>query len=349
MGPPRVVVCVAKTLDAAQMQLDDLATSGASAFVREVALDHDELRAIPTALLQFRGVRELSLRHNRLKRLPEELLRRLTHLRRLDLESNRLSELPRRCTLTSLFHLNLGYNRLERAPAELMLACRKSLATLGLESNRLRRLPELCGAYDSLTELRLSDNRLIELPSALADARRLRTLHLDRNQLTELPRWVATLPHLTELDVAHNRLVSLPHQLVQPSGRWAADQLHLSGIFSNPFRRLPWTSQALPHSWLTARWRATSSDAATLCPVATEEANTTTNERADECAACGATFDPLLRRTPVAFWRCTVTGFLLLELYTDASARYVGPLELEAPLCSIACAARLRSPPEYGG
>jgi Leucine-rich repeat (LRR) protein len=87
------------------------------------------------------------------------------------------------------------------------------LVTLDLSNNSLSALPDDWSAMNCLAELKLSKNRLLNIPHTIFSGRRLTTLaHLDlsENQLAVLPSSLVDLSNLAVLKVDANQLVSLP-------------------------------------------------------------------------------------------------------------------------------------------
>nr|ABB21153.1 variable lymphocyte receptor A [Eptatretus stoutii] len=109
---------------------------------------------------------------------------------RLDLQSNKLSSLPR----TAFHNLN-------------------KLTFLSLESNQLQTLPE--GVFDqlvNLSKLYLQDNELKSLPSGIFDKlTKLTDLTLSQNKLQSLPHGVFDkLTNLNKLWLQNNQLKRVP-------------------------------------------------------------------------------------------------------------------------------------------
>jgi|UniRef100_A0A6T2E1Q0 protein-tyrosine phosphatase len=63
---------------------------------------------------------------------------------------------------------------------------------------------------DWLTELKLHDNGLEELPNNISLLRNLECLSVTSNQLSTLPASIGSLTSLTKVDLNHNRIVDLP-------------------------------------------------------------------------------------------------------------------------------------------
>nr|ABB21164.1 variable lymphocyte receptor A [Eptatretus stoutii] len=133
---------------------------------------------------------------------------------RLDLQSNKLSSLPRTAFhgLNKLTYLNLQWNKLQTLPAGVFDEL-KNLETLRIQQNQLKSLPS--GIFDKLTkltDLRLSSNKLQSLPEGVFDKlTKLTRLDLDYNQLKSLPSGVFDkLTELKDLSLQNNQLQRVP-------------------------------------------------------------------------------------------------------------------------------------------
>ena len=136
------------------------------------------------------GETELNLSDLDLKVLPESVCR-LTHLRFLYANNNRLTQLPE--SMGRLFRLR----------------------KLSLVGNRLTQLPKCLGHLSRLESLRLSHNRLTQLPKWIGQLAQLKKLHLNSNQLVRLPESIGQLVQLEELYLHRNQLVELPQSICQ--------------------------------------------------------------------------------------------------------------------------------------
>ncbi|MBF2088179.1 MAG: leucine-rich repeat domain-containing protein, partial [Synechococcales cyanobacterium K32_A2020_035] len=79
--------------------------------------------------------------------------------------------------------------------------------------NRLTELPEAIASLTQLKLLHLSHNQMTELPEAIASLTQLERLDLSRNRLTELSEAIASLTQLQSLDLYDNRLTELPEAI----------------------------------------------------------------------------------------------------------------------------------------
>eukprot|EP00752_Nemacystus_decipiens_P016507 g14756.t1 len=159
---------------------------------------------------------------------------RLVDLVLLDLQDNRLAELPPDflAEMVSLRKLDLNKNRLTLLTNE-HLANLEHLQVLNLSRNELRELPTALGKLCRLQLLVISKNEIGELPDELGDMHALRSFRAHSNNLETLPTSVGGLVSLELCDLSSNRLMTLPNDF---SYATALTRLDLS---SNRLRHLP--------------------------------------------------------------------------------------------------------------
>jgi internalin A len=92
-----------------------------------------------------------------------------------------------------------------------------------VNATKLRALPE---SIAQLSELRLCDNELLELPEFIAQLKQLQNLDAAYNRLTRLPQSLGHLKQLRMLNASNNQLSELPESLRQLS---ALRELYLHG------------------------------------------------------------------------------------------------------------------------
>ena len=140
-------------------------------------------------LSKISWVKKLRLARNEFSSLPPEMGNYLKQCTKLDLQWNRIREIPR-CLLElpSINELNLSHNDLVD----------------------ISDVPEWSA---SLSVLDLSYNRLSNLPNS-AVAPTLKNLNISNNQFRTVPHCVCSFVGLTTLDIANNsEIVSLPSEL----------------------------------------------------------------------------------------------------------------------------------------
>ncbi|KAF5729691.1 Protein lap1 [Tripterygium wilfordii] len=101
--------------------------------------------------------------------------------------------------------------------------------------DQIEWLPVSLGKLSSVTELDLSENRIMALPATIGSLGALTKLDIHSNQLINLPDSFGELITLTDLDLHANRLKSLPASFVNLTNLISLD------LSSNHFSRLPET------------------------------------------------------------------------------------------------------------
>ncbi len=115
-------------------------------------------------------------------------LKRYTHLKKLDLWENGLTEIPLELfDMTSLEELRI-IDPIRHLPGEFV---------------KLKQLKKLCIEGD-----------IPFIPEAFKDMEQLQSLELDLNNLTEVPAFIAELPQLKKLSLSYNTALQIPQELI---------------------------------------------------------------------------------------------------------------------------------------
>ncbi|XP_059737097.1 PH domain leucine-rich repeat-containing protein phosphatase 1 isoform X4 [Bos taurus] len=200
-----------------------------------LGLSFNEFTDLPEVLQKLTAVEKLCMSGNCVGTLRLQALRKMPHIKHVDLR-NCLENVPEWvCESRKLEVLDIGHNQICELPARLF--CNSSLRKLLAGHNRMARLPESL-ERTSVEVLDVQHNQLLELPpSLLMKADSLRFLNASANKLETLPpatlseetnsilqelyltnnnltdKCVSLLtghPHLKVLHMAYNRLQSFP-------------------------------------------------------------------------------------------------------------------------------------------
>ncbi|KAF8032650.1 hypothetical protein BT93_D1541 [Corymbia citriodora subsp. variegata] len=109
----------------------------------------------------------------------------------------------------------------------------RALDLKGKLMDQIEWLPTSLGKLSVVTELDISENRIMALPSSIGDLRALTKLSIQSNQLINLPESFCELINLQDLDLQANRLRTLP-----PSFGNLSSLVNLN-LSSNELTRLP--------------------------------------------------------------------------------------------------------------
>jgi Leucine-rich repeat (LRR) protein len=138
-----------------------------------------------------KNIRELILSHTDLQNLPDIFNPNFENLTHLNLEHNKLSQLP------------LSMNNL------LKLQC------LNLSHNCLKVLSDEIGNLSMLQTFKLENNSLVELPGSVCKLINLQQLSVANNSLKILPNDIGELVKLEALNISGNMFEDLPGSLLQ--------------------------------------------------------------------------------------------------------------------------------------
>ncbi|KAJ7317061.1 hypothetical protein JRQ81_003223, partial [Phrynocephalus forsythii] len=157
--------------------------------LREVRLNNNELTAIPSLGAASTQITSLYLNRNRIHRIEASQLEPLVALETLDLSSNNITEIRSGCFPVGLHikDLYLGSNRISVLETKAFDSLSRSLLTLRLSKNRITQLPVKAFKLPKLMQLELNRNRirLIEgLTFKGLDS--LEVLKLQRNNISKL-------------------------------------------------------------------------------------------------------------------------------------------------------------------
>ena len=183
-------------------------------YVIELDLSQLNITQLPEELRELTHLQRLNLSGNQLTQILPEELGQLTDLQHLDLHKNQLMHIPPELAqLANLQHLDLHKNQLMHIPPE--LAQLTNLQHLDLYENQLTQvLPEL-GQLTNLQNLDLSGNQLTQIPPELRQLTNLQNLHLHKNQLTQIPSELGQLTNLQYISLSKNpNLLTPPPEIV---------------------------------------------------------------------------------------------------------------------------------------
>lgn len=143
---------------------------------------------------------------------------RLTNLRTLDLSKNNISQLDVRFgnKLTNLKSLNMENNKLTGGTAVAVISKLTKLQNLSLGGNMIGRLSATSSSTTSSSSSNNNTNAMEVLPSPLPNG--LKQLKLNDNYLSNVPRSIVSVtPYLSKLeilDLSSNQLASIPIDII---------------------------------------------------------------------------------------------------------------------------------------
>ncbi|XP_036187514.1 leucine-rich repeats and immunoglobulin-like domains protein 1 isoform X4 [Myotis myotis] len=206
-------------------------------------LNNNELTAIPSLGAASSHIMSLFLQHNKIRSVEGRQLRAYLALEVLDLSWNNLTEVHSACFLQGppLKELNLASNRIGTLESGAFDGLSRSLLTLRLSRNRITQLPVKAFKLPRLTQLDLNRNRirLIEgLTFQGLDS--LEVLKLQRNNISRLTDGAFWgLSRMQALHLEHNSLGEVNSGSLY--GLTALHQLHLSNNSISRISRDGWS------------------------------------------------------------------------------------------------------------
>ncbi|KAI4802989.1 hypothetical protein KUCAC02_006552 [Chaenocephalus aceratus] len=192
--------------------------------LRTLNLDHNQLTSVPLGLPL--SIKQLYLKGNLIEQFRGGAFNGRSELMVLDLSSNRLTNkgLLKDSLLnaTHLESLNLEGNRLKQVPQHLP----SSLKTLNLEGNLISSIKKMVfGTLKNLEHLGLARNTIFKVaPGAFKTLPVLHQLDLCHNTLRQVPRQLPKALH--SLALTHNKIQTVPRDAFC----WGNQSYSLSGL-----------------------------------------------------------------------------------------------------------------------
>ncbi|KAM5227466.1 osteomodulin [Ctenodactylus gundi] len=176
--------------------------------IREINLSHNKIKSHKIdygVFAKFSNLLQLHLEHNNLEEFPFPLP---TSVERLLLGYNKISILQINAMdgLVNLTMLDLCHNQLQDSMLkDKRLAKMEKLMQLNLCGNRLESMPP--GLPSSLMYLSLENNSISSIPENYFDElSKLHTLRMSHNKLQDIPYNLFNISNLIELNIGHNKL-----------------------------------------------------------------------------------------------------------------------------------------------
>jgi Leucine-rich repeat (LRR) protein len=224
--------------------------------LKELYLDINLFIDFPAVISQLKNLKVLSLKENYLSHLPETI-QYLSYLEVLDLDKNKFQEFPKAvCHLDNLKILYFRGGSIHTIPNEIELL--KNLRELAWKTDRkpknissnvrkLEKLQKLEFAYmetesqnsveniafpkefcyiPHLKELKISTNKILQLPTEFENLQYLESLTLEAPQLSHLPKEIFALKSLKKLKVSNAKIGEIPSQI---SNLLALEDVYLYG------------------------------------------------------------------------------------------------------------------------
>ena len=182
----------------------------------------------------------IDLQGRNLVTIPIVLYKKATEIVSLNLSRNLSLDVPKDFIQSCINLQVIRYtsNEAWQLPPSISLASR--LTVLDLSNNRLEQLDHAdLGKLQNLASIKLSNNKLSQLPTYFGQFTQLRSLNMSSNYFKVFPDFVCDLKALVDLDMSFNSIEALPSigRLTTLERLWATNN-KLSGCFPEDFRDL---------------------------------------------------------------------------------------------------------------
>ncbi|KAG8521134.1 PH domain leucine-rich repeat-containing protein phosphatase 1 [Galemys pyrenaicus] len=162
------------------------------------------------ALRRMPHIKHVDLRLNIIRKLEADEVDFLQHITQLDLRDNKLSDLD------AMIFNNIEVLHCERNQLVTLNICGYFLKALYASSNELVQL-DVYPVPNFLSYVDVSRNRLENVPEWVCESRKLEVLDIAHNQICELPARLLSNSSLRKLLAGHNQLARLPERLERTS------------------------------------------------------------------------------------------------------------------------------------
>ncbi|XP_041835604.1 leucine-rich repeats and immunoglobulin-like domains protein 1 [Melanotaenia boesemani] len=157
--------------------------------LRELRLDHNELTSIPDLGQAASRIASLYLHHNKIRSIDGRWIRELVSAETLDLSNNDITELRGPCFPAGLQirYLYLGNNKINVLEPGALDRLGSTLQVLRLSRNRISQIPVRAFQLPRLTQLELNRNRIRQIEGlTFQGLSSLEVLKLQRNSISKL-------------------------------------------------------------------------------------------------------------------------------------------------------------------
>lgn len=180
---------------------------------RKLTFDHVQITELPAAWFTNHTIIMLIIVNSPLRDIGEEAIGALGRMSRMLLENDQLEALPRGLTAAKhLRWLEARNNRIRFLQGVLRLP---ELFELDLRFNAIERIDETyLSALPNLKQLRLSGNRIRQLPTALLkNTRKLKKAEFRNNYIAEVGDVFNDMPYIEVLDLSYNMITDVDRLL----------------------------------------------------------------------------------------------------------------------------------------
>lgn len=176
------------------------------------------LTTLPDSLWECTELKKLDLGSNKFTELDKRI-EHLCRLEALDVSFNKITSLPDLGKLPQLTRIHASVNYVAHLPSG--LEGHSKINGLYIWGNRFKMLPDWISELPALKELLVGGNPLSVLPDSLWQMKNLEILHINELNLASLPEGIRSLKALKVLYVSQNPIESLPEWIGDLADLWA--------------------------------------------------------------------------------------------------------------------------------
>lgn len=221
-----------KEIDLSYMRLDELPGFLDQATGAEVLLlDHNNIRKLSKQLREMKSLKRIYWRNQDFQGKKAKSVR-LDSVEKLDLSSNRLSDIPNMRKFRNLKTLELKDNELTEIPIR-RLKKATTLEEVSIGNNPIQIGPDKYEKLAFLKKLKVNTAKLTSIDPSLYRMTGLDELQLAENELTTLPEGISNLQNLTKFSAYKNQLTGLPTDF------WQLKKLKVADLYYNQLEVIP--------------------------------------------------------------------------------------------------------------
>jgi Leucine-rich repeat (LRR) protein len=175
-----------------------------------LSLYNQNLFSLPVAISNLKYLRKLDLSSNKISNLGI-FENRFQFLEYLNLTNNNLSNFPELKGFQALRTLYIAQNSFDILPNTISLLSRLQYLNLGI--NNLTKLPEEITDLKRLTMLSIYENQLQSLPNNFEKFKKLKSLIISKNDIGEIPESIGYIDSLETFILNGNKIKKLPNSI----------------------------------------------------------------------------------------------------------------------------------------
>ena len=181
-----------------------------------------QIEVLPNELSNLYDLLQLQLHHNNIKNISGQLFTNWKKLKTIEIQYNKIEQLPSLTPLISLVRLDVRYNRLNQLPP---VSSTLVIKELFFGFNQITKLEPLTFfQMKSLGYLELQNNQIDVLPIEITNLSNLETLDIRNNSIRTIPFEIGKM-NLIKLMLEGNMIKVIPSDVLNKGTRFILDHL----------------------------------------------------------------------------------------------------------------------------